>query len=96
MSIFYPFDSKDSSMSISEERLQLLLSRELKRAAQQRSRRLGLSVGEYVRQLLERDINAHREAPPHDPFPFGETAIRTGRTHGSVGHDRPAESIQSE
>lgn len=83
-------------MSISEDRLQLLLSRELKRAAQEKSRRLGLSVGEYVRQLLERDIGASREAPTQDPFPFGEAPILTGRTHGSVEHDRPVESTRPE
>jgi hypothetical protein len=83
-------------MSISEDRLQLLLSRELKRAAQEKSRRLGLSVGEYVRQLLERDINADGEAPPRNPFPFGEAPIRTGRTRGSVEHDRPVERIRPE
>ena len=83
-------------MSISEDRLQLLLSRELKRAAQEKSRRLGLSVGEYVRRLLERDINAGREAPLRDPFPFGEAPIRTGRTCGSVEHDRPVDVTRPE
>ena len=83
-------------MSISEDRLQLLLSHALKRAAQEKSRRLGLSVGEYVRQLLEKDINADRETPPHNPFPFGEAPIRTGRTHGSVEHDRVVDRTRRE
>ncbi len=77
------------AMPISEERLQLLLPERLKRSAKGRAQRLGLSIGAYVRQLIESDLEqTGRDAPTVD-FPFGGKPISTGRTHGSVEHDRP-------
>lgn len=75
-------------MPISEERMQLLLPRRLKAAAQRRAKRLGLSVGHYLRQLIEGDVrNADRQGAGV-PFPFGERPMSTGRTRGSIDHDR--------
>ena len=75
-------------MAISEERLQLLLPEELKRQVQKQAKRLGVSIGEYVRRLIEMDLRGNDEDRKVD-FPFGKNPIRTGRTRGSVDHDRP-------
>ena len=40
-------------MAISEERVQLLLSSRLKEDLKRRAKRLGLSISEYVRRLIE-------------------------------------------
>ena len=76
-------------MPISEERLQLLLPRRLKSSAKERAQRLGLSVGAYVRGLIEADITQTGRGAPAVDFPFGGQPISTGRTRGSVEHDRP-------
>lgn len=76
------------AMAISEERLQLLLPKRLKRAVQERARHLGLSVGEHIRRLVEADLNAAGQGRGGIKFPFGDRPIHTGRTHGSVDHDR--------
>ncbi len=75
-------------MAISEERLQLLLPKQLKQDVQRHAKRLGVSIGEYVRRLIETDLRRNDEERTID-FPFGENPIRTGRTRGSVEHDRP-------
>ena len=75
-------------MAISEERLQLLLPTQLKQDLQRQAKRLGVSIGEYVRRLIETDLRRNDEERTID-FPFGENPIRTGRTRGSVEHDRP-------
>ena len=75
-------------MADSEERLQLLLPRELKQRLQRQAKRLGVSVGEYVRRLIELDLRRNDGERQVD-FPFGKNPIRTGRTRGSVEHDRP-------
>ncbi|GMR24142.1 MAG: hypothetical protein BMS9Abin37_2648 [Acidobacteriota bacterium] len=75
-------------MAISEERLQLLLPKQLKRNLQKRAKQLGVSIGEYVRRLIETDLRRNDGERTID-FPFGEDPIRTGRTRGSVEHDRP-------
>jgi hypothetical protein len=67
----------------------MLLPKELKDAARGRAERLGVSLGEYVRTLIENDLNEDRRAPVVFPFPFGNTPVRSGRTHGSEDHDRP-------
>ena len=77
-----------TSMAISEERLQLLLPEELKRQVQKQAKRLGVSVGEYIRRLIEMDLRGADEKRKVD-FPFGKNPIRTGRNRGSVDHDRP-------
>lgn len=77
-------------MATSEERLQLLLSRQLKATAKRRAEGLGVSVGQYVRQLIEDDVRAMRESGVGLSFPFGGRPIKSGRTRGSVEHDRPA------
>ena len=74
-------------MAVSEERLQLLLSKEQKQAVQQRAQELGVSVGHYVRTLIDEDLK--KATPRKVVFPFGVDPIRTGRTHGSVEHNRP-------
>ncbi|MFQ5705364.1 MAG: hypothetical protein ACE5HT_15270 [Gemmatimonadales bacterium] len=80
-------------MGVSEERLQLLLSRRLKAEAKRRAEGLGVSVGHYVRQLIEDDVRGVREPArgggPAMSFPFGDRPIATGRRRGSVEHDRP-------
>ncbi len=81
--------SSGQPMPISEERLQLLLPRRLKRSAKERAQRLGLSIGEYVRRLIESDLEQTGRGAPAVDFPFGGQPISTGRTHGSVEHDRP-------
>lgn len=76
-------------MSISEDRLHLLLPSQLKRAVSDRAERMGVSVGEYVRRLIRADLSdAHGGVPPVD-FPFGKNPIQTGRSDGSIEHDRP-------
>ncbi|HUF08957.1 MAG TPA: hypothetical protein VMO47_06540 [Rhodothermales bacterium] len=76
-------------MSISEDRLHLLLPKQLKRAVSDRAQRMGVSVGEYVRGLIRSDLAHAGEGPPPVDFPFGKNPIRTGRTEGSIQHDRP-------
>jgi hypothetical protein len=76
-------------MAISEERLQLLLPKKLKVSLQEKARRMGISIGEYVRRAVEKGLN---ESPPGHSgvsFPFGQTPIHTGRRHGSTDHNRP-------
>lgn len=75
-------------MPISEDRLQMLMPSQMKESAKDRARHLGLSLGEYVRRLIEADL---RGAVPGDAgvrFPFGDSPVATGRTHGSVDHDK--------
>ena len=74
-------------MAVSEERLQILLSREMKKRLRESARRKGVSVGEYIRRLIEEDQEGRGEVAA--TFPFGERPIHTGRTLGSVDHDRP-------
>ncbi len=76
-------------MAVSEERLQLLLPRRLKQAIKRQANRLGVSIGEYVRQLIEADLRSGDAEHPAVDFPFGKNPIHTGRTRGSVEHDRP-------
>ena len=76
-------------MSISEDRLHLLLPRRLKRAARDRARGRSLSVGEYVRRLIKADLDGLEGMLPVVDFPFGKNPIQTGRTDGSIEHDRP-------
>ncbi len=76
-------------MTISEERLQLLLPRRLKISLRAKARSMGLSVGEYVRRLVENDLRESRQTHAGVYFPFGQTPIRTGRKRGSIDHDRP-------
>jgi len=76
-------------MPISEERLQLLMPRQLKAAVQRRAKRVGVSVGEYVRRLIESDLKRNPVEEAGVDFPFGHRPIHTGRRHGSVKHDRP-------
>jgi hypothetical protein len=75
-------------MAISEARLQLLVPREFKRAVQRHAGRLGLSVGEYIRRLIKKDLPPQKPQHARARFPFGENPIHTGRTRGSVDHDR--------
>ena len=75
-------------MAISEDRLQLLLPKRLKRDAQERARHLELSVGEYIRRLIEVDLNEAGQGRTRVNFPFGDRPLHTGRTRGSVDHDR--------
>jgi len=77
-----------SPMAISEERLQLLLPRRLKRAVQERARNLGLSVGEHIRRLIETDLDEAVQRRAGVNLPFGDQPIHTGRTRGSLDHDR--------
>ncbi len=76
-------------MAISEERLQILLPKSLKDFLTRAAARKGISVGEYIRRLVEA---ASRESVEENTaFPFGENPIRTGRKRGSVDHDRPGD-----
>jgi hypothetical protein len=72
-------------MRISEDRLQILLPRRLKRALEAAARESGISVGEYLRRTISREL---RRGPGPVEFPFGESPIRTGRRRGSIEHDR--------
>jgi len=76
-------------MAISEDRLHLLLPSRLKRAAYECARSRGLSVGEYVRRLIKADLEGLGGMLPVVDFPFGKHPIQTGRTGGSIEHDRP-------
>ncbi len=73
---------------ISETRLQLLVPRRLKMSLQQVSRAQGVSVGEYVRRLIDADLGRSGAQLRVTNFPFGQNPIRTGRRHGSTDHDR--------
>ena len=75
-------------MAVSEERLQFLLPRQLKRRVERQAKRLGVSIGEYVRRLLETDLREKKDGQARLEFPFGKNPIHTGRTRGSVEHDR--------
>ncbi len=77
-------------MSISEERLQILLPRGLKEAARERAQKLGISLGEYVRALLDADLEDHAKRDVSVFFPFGYEPVRGGRPHGSENHDGKA------
>jgi predicted DNA-binding protein len=74
-------------MAAVEERLQILVPRELKRRLAQAAKRQGLSVGELVRRAIVARLE-QKESGGLASFPFGENPIRTGRRHGSVDHDR--------
>jgi hypothetical protein len=74
--------------AISEARLQLLVPRRLKASLRQVARARGLSVGEYVRRLIDVDLRRSRAQGRVTDFPFGQNPIRTGRRHGSTDHDR--------
>jgi hypothetical protein len=76
-------------MAISEERLQILMPRTLKETLQELARRSGVSVGEYIRRLIEAELARTEKGAASDSFPFGDDPIRTGRRRGSVDHDRP-------
>ncbi len=76
-------------MAISEERLQLLLPKKLKAALRKQARRRAKTIGAYVRELIESDLRKTAHERVGVDFPFGEKPIHTGRTHGSVEHDRP-------
>jgi hypothetical protein len=76
-------------MPISEERIQLLLPRQMKNDINRQARRLGLSVGEYLRRVVAADLRKNADCSAAVHFPFGETPIHTGRKRGSVDHDRP-------
>lgn len=76
-------------MAISEKRLQLLLPSRLKHAIERQAKRLGVSIGEYIRRLVEADLRSSQADHPKVDFPFGKNPIHTGRTRGSVEHDRP-------
>lgn len=80
------------SMPISEERLQMLLPTELKDAARGRAEKLGISLGEYVRTLIETDLRDRAGGDVTVHFPFGHAPIRSGRRHGSEDHDRPEQA----
>jgi len=75
-------------MPISEERLQVLLPRQLKQSLKLAARREGVSAGEYVRKLIDADLRRKEGKSQAVRFPFGEDPIRTGRRRGSVDHDR--------
>jgi hypothetical protein len=50
------------------------LEPETRRRAEQRAARLGISVAEYVRRLLERELGEHRErADPSLVFDLGDS-----------------------
>ncbi len=56
-------------------RLQISLSHEDHRRARARATELGVSVAEYVRRLLARDLGERRAGPgPHALFDLGTSA----------------------
>ena len=75
-------------MATLRERLQVLLPRDLKDYLTEAAKRKAVSVGEYVRSLVEADRRETQRAGDAVAFPFGQRPIRTGRTTGSVDHDR--------
>lgn len=74
---------------VSEDRLQILVPRRLKESLRAAARSAGVSVGEYVRRLIEAEMRGAKRKGAAIHFPFGERPIRTGRRTGSVDHDRP-------
>jgi hypothetical protein len=75
-------------MATCDERLQVLLPKRLKESALVAAKTKGLSVGEYVRQLIDADLRRHATRTKEPVFPFGDTPIRSGRKKGSIDHDR--------
>jgi hypothetical protein len=75
-------------MSMSEEAIQVAVPRSLGRPLRELARKNGVGVGEYIRRLIEADLARAAKGGPSPSFPFGDDAIRTGRQHGSVDHDR--------
>jgi len=57
--------------------------------AEAKAKRLGMSIGAYVRRLIEVDLGNGESGDQKRDFPFGKNPIHTGRTKGSVEHDRP-------
>jgi hypothetical protein len=74
------------SISVSEERLQLLLPRDLKQQLATAAGWAGVSAGAYVRRLLEGDLTPGKGGA-RSVFPSGEAPIQTRRT-GPIDHDR--------
>jgi hypothetical protein len=82
-------------MSVSEERLQILLPKSLKDFLKKAARRRGLSVGAYIRGLIEADRKVTETEQETLSFPFGEKPIRTGRTTGSVSSCRGSPGMRT-
>ena len=76
-----------SRIPVAEERLQVLVPRQLKQRLAEEARRSGLSVGEFVRRTLEARLE-HERPGSFAEFSFGENPIHSGRRRGSVEHDR--------
>jgi hypothetical protein len=67
-------------MPISEERIQLLVPRRMKKEISRQARRLGLSVGEYLRRLVAADLRKNADGSAAVDFPFGETPYAPGES----------------
>lgn len=68
----------------------MLLPRSLKESARRRAEEFGISLGEYVRNLIETDLLKGPSSNAGLHFPFGDAPVHSGRTRGSESHDRPA------
>ena len=70
-------------------RTQLYLDEEQHQFLKDRAARYNISMAEVVRQLIAKEQNKQEEIDPEDPiFHLGQTNVSTGRSDGSVNHDR--------
>ena len=70
-------------------RTQLYLDEEQHQFLKERAARYNISMAEVVRQLIAKEQNKQEEIDPDDPiFHLGQTNVSTGRSDGSVNHDR--------
>ncbi|GEA14892.1 MAG: hypothetical protein PWR22_1475 [Moorella sp. (in: firmicutes)] len=70
-------------------RTQLYLDEEQYQFLKERAASYNTSMAEVVRQLIAKEQNKQEEIDPEDPiFHLGQRSISTGRSDGSVNHDR--------
>ncbi|WP_156273749.1 hypothetical protein [Neomoorella glycerini] len=70
-------------------RTQLYLDAEQYQFLKERAASYNISMAEVVRQLIAKEQNKQEEIDPEDPiFHLGQKSISTGRSDGSVNHDR--------
>ena len=80
-------------MPVSEERLQVLLPRQLKESLKEAARKRGLSVGEYVRLLIDAFRIAHVELVEWLVDEYGFEKLEAFQVLSQVGSARVANVV---
>ncbi len=76
-------------MDKSRYRTQLYLDEAQYRFLKESAAKYGTSIAAVVRDLINKEMGGPESIDEDDPlFRISQTAVRTGRTDGSVGHDR--------